>query len=288
MTEIPTVTLSNGVSIPELGLGVFRVNDAQTVIDSIKVAVNAGYRHIDTASFYGNEVAVGAGVAQSGLDRSQLFVTSKVWNNIRGYQATIDQFNVTLAKLQFDYLDLYLIHWPAAGYEENWRAMEDLYRAGKIRAIGVSNFEPEQIEHLMETATIQPMVDQVETHPYLQQTKLREYLAINNIAHEAWSPLGGGKNDVLADPVIGAIATAHQLTPAQIILRWHVQRGTIALPKSTHAGRIIENAHVFDDVLSEQEMAQIASLDRHARVGSDPLDVAFLKRSATYDNQNHK
>ncbi|GEK27734.1 aldo/keto reductase [Furfurilactobacillus siliginis] len=287
MTEIPYQTLSNGVHIPQIGLGVFRVNDAQTVIDSIKTAVNTGYRHIDTASFYGNEAAVGDGVRQSGLDRKDLFVTSKVWNNIRGYQATIDQFNTTLAKLKFDYLDLYLIHWPAEGYEENWRAMEDLYRAGKIRAIGVSNFEPQQIEHLMETATIQPMIDQVETHPYLQQTKLREYLSINNILHEAWSPLGGGKNQVLTDPVIADIAFAHQLTAAQVILRWHIQRGTIALPKSTHTTRIAENIHVFDEALTDQEMTKIAGLDTGARVGSDPTDAAFLKRSTTYDNQNH-
>lgn len=287
-SNIPNITLSNGVEIPQIGLGVFRVNDPQVVVDSVVDAVKAGYRHIDTASFYGNEAAVGDGVRQSGVLRQDLFVTSKVWNNIRGYQETIDQFNRSLSLLGFDYLDLYLIHWPAAGYEENWRAMEDLYHAGKIRAIGVSNFEPRHIEHLMASATVAPMIDQVETHPYLQQNEVHEYCEINHIVHEAWSPLGGGKSDVLSDPVIVDLAAKHHKSAAQIVLRWHVQRGEVVIPKSVHQQRIEENADVFDFSLTPEEMRAIAALDRNGRVGSDPNDEAFLKRSTTYDNQNHK
>ncbi|QFR65869.1 aldo/keto reductase [Furfurilactobacillus rossiae] len=287
-SNIPNITLSNGVEIPQIGLGVFRVNDPQVVVDSVVDAVKAGYRHIDTASFYGNEAAVGDGVRQTGVPRQDLFVTSKVWNNIRGYQETIDQFNRSLSLLGFDYLDLYLIHWPAAGYEENWRAMEDLYHAGKIRAIGVSNFEPRHIEHLMVSATVAPMIDQVETHPYLQQNEVHEYCEINHIVHEAWSPLGGGKSDVLSDPVIVDLAARHHKSAAQIVLRWHVQRGEVVIPKSVHQQRIEENADVFDFSLTPEEMRAIAALDRNGRVGSDPNDEAFLKRSTTYDNQNHK
>ncbi|MCF6165000.1 oxidoreductase of aldo-keto reductase family subgroup [Furfurilactobacillus rossiae] len=287
-SNIPNITLSNGVEIPQIGLGVFRVNDPQVVVDSVVDAVKAGYRHIDTASFYGNEAAVGDGVRQSGVPRQDLFVTSKVWNNIRGYQETIDQFNRSLSLLGFDYLDLYLIHWPAAGYEENWRAMEDLYHAGKIRAIGVSNFEPRHIEHLTASATVAPMIDQVETHPYLQQNEVHEYCEINHIVHEAWSPLGGGKSDVLSDPVIVDLAAKHHKSAAQIVLRWHVQRGEVVIPKSVHQQRIEENADVFDFSLTPEEMRAIAALDRNGRVGSDPNDEAFLKRSTTYDNQNHK
>lgn len=287
-SNIPNITLSNGVEIPQIGLGVFRVNDPQVVVDSVVDAVKAGYRHIDTASFYGNEAAVGDGVRQTGVPRQDLFVTSKVWNNIRGYQETIDQFNRSLSLLGFDYLDLYLIHWPAAGYEENWRAMEDLYHAGKIRAIGVSNFEPRHIEHLMVSATVAPMIDQVETHPYLQQNEVHEYCEINHIVHEAWSPLGGGKSDVLSDPVIVDLAAKHHKSAAQIVLRWHVQRGEVVIPKSVHQQRIEENADVFDFSLTPEEMRAIAALDRNGRVGSDPNDEAFLKRSTTYDNQNHK
>ncbi len=286
--SIPNITLSNGVEIPQIGLGVFRVNDPQVVIDSIVNAVHDGYRHIDTASFYGNEAAVGDGVRQSGVDRDQLFVTSKVWNNIRGYQETRDQFDRSLKLLGFDYLDLYLIHWPTAGYEENWRAMEDLYHEGKIRAIGVSNFEPRHIEHLMASATIAPMINQVETHPYLQQNEVHEYCQINHIIHEAWSPLGGGKSSVLSDPIINELAVKHNKSAAQIVLRWHVQRGEVVIPKSVHQERIAENMAIFDFSLTPAEMQAIAALDRNGRVGSDPNDEAFLKRSTRYDNQNHK
>lgn len=287
-TNIPYIELANGVMIPQVGLGVFRMDDEQ-VLSSVKAALANGYRHIDTASFYDNEEAVGQAIKESGIDRKYFFITTKIWNNVRGYDETIAQFNNSLQKLGLDYLDLYLIHWPASGFEENWRAMEDLYKAGKIRAIGVSNFKAHHIEQLMKTATIAPMVDQIETHPYFQQTDLHEYLQEKHIAHEAWSPLGGGLNKVIDNPVIKEIAEAHQKTPAQVVLRWHIQRGEIIIPKSTHESRIKENIDLFDYHfdLTPEEMTKIAALDDEKRVGPDPDDVEFLEKSTTYTNQNN-
>jgi len=287
-TNIPYIELANGVMIPQVGLGVFRMDDEQ-VVNSVKWAIESGYRHIDTASFYDNEEAVGQAIKESGIDRKFLFITTKVWNNIRGYDETIAQFNNSLQKLGLDYLDLYLIHWPAPGFEENWRAMEDLYKAGKIRAIGVSNFKAHHIEQLMKTATIAPMVDQIETHPYLQETDLHEYLQEKNIAHESWSPLGAGLNKVVDNPIIKTIADNHQKSPAQVILRWHIQRGEIIIPKSTHENRIKENIDLFDYHfdLTPEEMAQISTLDSDQRVGADPDDSEFLEKSKTYTNQNN-
>jgi len=287
-TNIPYIELANGVMIPQVGLGVFRMDDNQ-VLNSVKWAIASGYRHIDTASFYDNEEAVGKAIKESGIDRKFLFITTKVWNNVRGYDETIAQFNNSLQKLGLDYLDLYLIHWPAPGFEENWRAMEDLYKAGKIRAIGVSNFKAHHIEQLMKTATIAPMVDQIETHPYLQETDLHEYLQEKHIAHESWSPLGGGINKVVDNLVIKEIADSHQKTPAQVILRWHIQRGEIIIPKSTHESRIKENIDIFDYHfdLTPEEMNKIATLDDDKRVGADPDDAEFLEHSKTYTNQNN-
>jgi len=288
-TNIPYIELSNGVTIPQVGLGVFRMSDDE-VLNSVKWALESGYRHIDTASFYDNEEAVGKAIKASNIDRKYLFITTKVWNNVRGYDETINQFNSSLKKLGLDYLDLYLIHWPAAGFEENWRAMEDLYKDGKIRAIGVSNFKQHHLEQLMKTATIAPMVDQIETHPYFQENELHKYLLDHNIAHESWSPLGGGLNKVIDNPVIKEIANNHQKSPAQIVLRWHIQRDEIIIPKSTHENRIKENIQLFDYHfnLSTNEMNQIAQLDTDKRVGSDPDNEEFLKKSATYTNLNDK
>lgn len=287
-TNIPYIELANGVTIPQVGLGVFRMDDDQ-VLDSVKWAIESGYRHIDTASFYDNEEAVGKAIKASGIDRKYLFITTKVWNNIRGYDETIAQFNNSLQKLGLDYLDLYLIHWPAAGFEENWRAMEDLYKAGKIRAIGVSNFKAHHIEQLMKTATIAPMVDQIETHPYLQETDLHEYLQEKHIVHESWSPLGAGLNKVVDNPVIKELAEKYGKSPAQIILRWHIQRGEVIIPKSTHESRIKENIDLFDYHfdLTAEDMAKIATLDSDQRVGADPDDKEFLEKSTTYTNQNN-
>lgn len=287
-TNIPYIELTNGVTIPQVGLGVFQMSDDE-VLNSVKWAIESGYRHIDTASFYDNEEAVGKAIKTTGIDRKYLFITTKVWNDVRGYDETIAQFNKSLKKLDMDYLDLYLIHWPAPGFEENWRAMEDLYKQGKIKAIGVSNFKAHHIEQLMKTATIAPMVDQIETHPYFQENELHKYLKDHHITHESWSPLGGGVNKVIADPVIKQIAENHQKSPAQVVLRWHIQRGEIIIPKSIHENRIKENIQLFDYHfnLTPEEMEQISQLDSNKRVGSDPDDTEFLKKSSTYSTQNH-
>lgn len=288
-TNIPYIELANGVMIPQVGLGVFQMDDDQ-VLNSVKWALEAGYRHIDTASFYDNEEAVGKAIKESGIDRKYLFVTTKIWNDVRGYDETIAQFNNSLQKLGLDYLDLYLIHWPAPGFEENWRAMEDLYKAGKIRAIGVSNFKAHHIEQLMKTATIAPMVDQIETHPYLQENDLHEYLQEKNIAHESWSPLGGGVNKVIDEPVLKEIGDKYGKSAAQVVLRWHIQRGEIIIPKSIHENRLKENIDLFDYHfdLTPEEMVQIAKLDSDKRVGPDPDDQEFLEHSTTYTNQNNE
>ncbi|MDT6981433.1 aldo/keto reductase [Levilactobacillus zymae] len=283
--EIPALPLANGNQIPQLGLGVFQVDNAEDTKNAVKWALAAGYRHIDTAAYYGNEQWVGEAIRESGLKREDIFVTSKLWNSERGYDQTKAAFQTTLDKLGFDYLDMFLIHWPAPGYEESWRAMEDLYKAGKIRNIGVSNFQQHQLEHLMEKATVKPVVDQVETHPYFQQKDLHAYLETQGILHEAWSPLGGGNNDVLHDAVINEIAAAHDVSAAQVILRWHVQREEVVIPKSTHEARIAANRDIFAFGLDEDEMHQISDLDAGKRVGPNPDDEAWLKQSQTYSSR---
>ncbi|KRK98761.1 aldo keto reductase [Secundilactobacillus odoratitofui DSM 19909 = JCM 15043] len=283
--DIPQIPLANGNTIPQLGLGVFQVDNAQDVKNSIKWALAAGYRHIDTAAYYGNEQWVGEAIRESGLKREDLFVTSKIWNNVRGYDETKQEFQATLDRLGLDYLDLYLIHWPAPGYVDTWRAMEDLYKAGKIKNIGVSNFEQNQLEDLMQQTDIKPMVDQIETHPYFQQTALHAYLESQGIQHEAWSPLGGGRNNALDDPVITKIAAAHDVTPAQVILRWHIQREEVVIPKSIHEDRVKQNRDIFAFGLDEDEMQAIVQLDQGKRVGPDPQNEAWLKQSQSYDGR---
>ncbi|MCW3778560.1 aldo/keto reductase [Levilactobacillus namurensis] len=253
--DIPSLPLNNGNQIPQLGLGVFQVDNAEDTKNAVKWALKAGYRHIDTASYYGNEQWVGEAIRESGVKREDVFVTSKLWNNVRGYDETKAAFQTTLDKLGFDYLDMYLIHWPAPGYAESWRAMEDLYQAGKIKNIGVSNF---------------------------QQNDLHAYLETQGILHESWSPLGGGRNNALTDPVINELAAAHDVSAAQIILRWHVQREEIVIPKSTHEARIAQNRDIFAFGLDEDEMHQISDLDAGKRVGPDPDDAAWLKQSQSY------
>lgn len=283
--DIPQIPLANGNTIPQLGLGVFQVDNAKDTKDSIKWALAAGYRHIDTAAYYGNEQWVGEAIKESGLDRSELFVTTKLWNNVRGYDETKQAFGESMARLGLDYLDLLLIHWPAPGYVETWKAMEDLYREGKIKNIGVSNFEQNQLEDLMSQTAIKPMIDQIETHPYFQQTKLHAYLESQGIQHEAWSPLGGGKNNALGDPVIAKIAATHNVTPAQAILRWHIQREEVVIPKSIHEERVAQNRDIFAFGLDEDEMQAIAKLDQGKRVGPDPQNLAWLKKSMTYGSR---
>ncbi|MGM0214539.1 aldo/keto reductase [Enterococcus sp. AZ109] len=269
--------LNNGQMIPQLGLGVFKVQDAADLKSAVAEALKVGYRHFDTATIYHNEEWLGEALAESDVKREELYITSKVWNNNTTYDETITAFHESLKKLQTDYLDLYLIHWPSDGYNEKWRALESLYNDGLVKSIGVSNFEKPHMEKLMTTAKIKPAVDQVETHPYFQQKELNDYLKSMDIAHEAWGPLGQGKSNVLEDPVLVKIAEAHDKTVAQVILRWHLQRDIIVIPKSVHAERIAQNFDVFDFMLTEEEMSMIASIDKNQRGSGDPNDEEFLK-----------
>ncbi|MFH8938853.1 aldo/keto reductase [Streptomyces griseosporeus] len=270
MTSVPTVTLNNGVEIPQLGFGVFQVPDAETTA-AVTAALQAGYRSVDTAAIYGNESGVGAALAASGLPREDLFVTTKLWNADQGYDATLRAFDDSLARLGLDHVDLYLIHWPAPGrdlYRESWKAIERLVADGRVRAAGVSNFQPAHLRRLLDGASLVPAVNQIELHPGLQQAELRALHAELGIATEAWSPLAQGA--VLGDDAITAIAGRHGKSPAQVVLRWHVQLGTVVIPKSVTPARIRENIDVFDFSLSEEEMAAIAALDRDLRTGPHP------------------
>ena len=271
MTEIPTRTLNNGVAMPRLGFGVFQV-PAETAAEVVTTALAAGYRSIDTAAIYRNEAGVGAALADSGLPREELFVTTKVWNSDQGYDETLRAFDTSAGLLGLDHLDLYLIHWPTPErdrYLDTWRALERLYAEGRVRAIGVSNFHPAHLERLLKVAEVAPALNQVELHPYLQQAELRAFHAGHGIATEAWSPLaqGGG---LLSDPVVAALAERHGRTPAQVVLRWHLQLGNVVIPKSATPARIRENLDVFGFTLTEAELAQLAGLDRDGRVGPDP------------------
>ncbi|AWT41806.1 MULTISPECIES: aldo/keto reductase [Streptomyces] len=270
MTSVPTVTLNNGVEIPQLGFGVFQVPDAETTA-AVTAVLQAGYRSVDTAAIYGNESGVGAALAASGLPREDLFVTTKLWNADQGYDATLRAFDDSLARLGLDHVDLYLIHWPAPGrdlYRESWKAIERLVADGRVRAAGVSNFQPAHLRRLLDGASLVPAVNQIELHPGLQQAELRALHAELGIATEAWSPLAQGA--VLGDDAITAIAGRHGKSPAQVVLRWHLQLGTVVIPKSVTPARIRENIDVFDFSLSEEEMTAIAALDRDLRTGPHP------------------
>ena len=268
---VPHVTLNNGIEVPQLGFGVWRVPRAETH-RVVTAALEAGYRHIDTAKLYDNEEAVGAAVRDSGLDRDQVFVTTKVWNSDQGYDATLRAFDASMDRLGFDVLDLYLIHWPRPGEDtavETWRAMERLYLDGRIRAIGVSNFQPDHLRRLLDRSEVVPVVNQVELHPYLQQVEVRKANDELGVVTEAWSPLAKG-GDLLDDPTITALADKHGVAPAQVVLRWHMQLGTVAIPKSVTPERIRQNIDVFGFRLDEQDMAMVATLDRDGRTGPHP------------------
>jgi 2,5-diketo-D-gluconate reductase A len=271
---VPNVVLNNGIEIPQLGFGVWRVPSDQTR-NVVATALEAGYRHIDTAKLYGNEDGVGAAVRESGLDRDEVFVTSKVWNDDQGYDETLRAFDTTMAELGFDVLDLYLIHWPMPSQglaAETWRAMERLYHDGRIRAIGVSNFHPHHLEALMRTAEVTPAVNQVELHPYLQQRDVRTANDRLEIATEAWSPIAKG-GELLSDPVVTGIAQKHGRTPAQVVLRWHLQHGTIVIPKSVTPSRIEENLDVLGFELDIEDVAALNDLDRADRIGAHPDEM---------------
>jgi diketogulonate reductase-like aldo/keto reductase len=277
MANIPDIQLNNGVSMPQLGLGVWRASDREAEA-AVSHALQVGYRLIDTAAMYGNEAGVGRAIAASSLNRKDIFVTTKLWNTEHGYDEALRAFDKSLNTLGLDYLDLYLIHWPMPRldkYRETWQAFEKLYDEGRVRAIGVSNFLPEHIEDLTEHTRITPAVNQIELHPYLQQHASRDICAAHNIRVESWSPLGGGKGQLLADPVIAGIAREHHKTPAQVIIRWHLQNGLVVIPKSVHLSRIRENCDVFDFELSRHDLEAIAALDRGVRVGPDPATANF-------------
>jgi Aldo/keto reductases, related to diketogulonate reductase len=271
------ITLNNGVKMPGLGLGVYQIPDEDTskiVADGIK----AGYRLIDTAQIYGNEAGTGKGIkeglAETGLNREDLFVTSKVWNDHLTYDQTIAEFNNSLDKLGLDYVDLYLIHWPGDNsFKDSYQALEDLYKAGKIKAIGVSNFEIHHLKELAEFADITPVLNQVESHPRMSQNKLREYAARNDIKIQAWSPLMQGK--ILKDETLQKIADKHNKSVAQVILRWDIQRDVMLVVKSVRPERMASNADVFDFSLDEEDMKAINDMNQDLRVGPDPDEFDF-------------
>jgi len=268
--QIPLLPLSPGVEIPQLGFGVFQVPPQETA-EVVARALAAGYRHIDTAAAYRNETAVGEAVRASGLDRGEVFVTTKCFNDDHGYERARTALRSSLERLGFDYVDLYLIHWPVPAhdrYVETWKAFIDMQSEGLIRAIGVSNFQPAHLARLVAETGVTPAINQIELHPHFQQLDLRREHERRGILTEAWSPLGQGQ--ALADPVIAQIADAHSKTPAQAVIRWHLQLGNVVIPKSVTPRRIEENFHVFDFQLSDAEMQAVEALDAGMRIGPDP------------------
>ncbi|WP_413497034.1 aldo/keto reductase [Carnobacterium maltaromaticum] len=275
-----SLKMANGVEIPQLGLGVFLVKEEDELNMAVKSAIYDGYRHIDTAMIYNNEKFVGKAIKETEIPREELFITSKVWNYDHGYEETKAAFEATLKRLDTDYLDLYLIHWASPNYIETWQAMEELYEAGKIKAIGVSNFQIHHLEDLMAHTKIKPMINQIETHPEFPQNELHEFMEKHGILHEAWGPLGQGKHDLLSHTILVKIGEKYNKTAAQIVLRWHVERGIVVIPKSVTPHRIKENSQIFDFSLSKEDMAEIATLNTGTRYAKDPDDEEFLKTSA--------
>ncbi len=269
-----TATLNNGVKMPWLGLGVYKTPEGQEVRQAVTTALARGYRSIDTAALYGNERGVGEALKISELPREAVFVTTKVWNSEQGYESTLKAFAASQKRLGLDYVDLYLIHWPVKGkYKDTWRALEKLYFDGWVRAIGVSNFQIHHLEDLLTDAVVVPAINQVEYHPRLTQENLLLYCKEHKIQMEAWSPLMRGQ--VLTHPVVVEISRKYGKTPAQVILRWDLEKQVVTIPKSVHPNRIDENANIFDFALEPQEVAQISSLNNNHRVGPDPDDFDF-------------
>ncbi|GAA3006262.1 aldo/keto reductase [Streptosporangium longisporum] len=265
-----TITLNNGVSMPRLGFGVFQIPPAETA-KAVGTALETGYRSIDTAKVYGNEREVGEALASAGLPRDEVFVTTKLWNDDQGYDSTLAAFDASMERLGLDRLDLYLIHWPTPArdrYLDTWRALEKLHADGRIRAVGVSNFQPAHLTRVIDETGLVPAVNQIELHPALQQAGLRAFHARHGIVTEAWSPLAQG--DVLDDPVITDIAGRYGKTPAQVVLRWHLDLGNVVIPKSVTPSRIRENFDLSDFSLTEEDMTRIAGLEKGTRIGPDP------------------
>jgi 2,5-diketo-D-gluconate reductase A len=272
LTAVPQITLNNGQSIPQLGFGVFQI-DPEDTVEAVSTALRAGYRHVDTAEMYGNEKEVGEAIAKSGLSRADVFVTSKLANNAHRPDDARRAFDASLEALGFDYLDLFLIHWPLptrydGDFVSTWRTLEEFYRDGRARSIGVSNFQPHHLRRLHQDTEVPPAVDQIEVHPYLTQDQVRGFCAEHGIAVEAWSPIGKGL--VLDDPVIVSIAERVGKTPAQVVLRWHIERGDIIFPKSVTPSRVRENFDIFDFELPGGDVAEITALNKNQRTGPDP------------------
>jgi 2,5-diketo-D-gluconate reductase A len=277
MSAIPSVTLNNGVAMPLLGFGVFQIPDAEECERSVYEAIRTGYRLLDTAASYGNEEAVGKAIKRAGVAREELFVTTKLWIQDAGYESTKPAFERSLQRLQLDYLDLYLIHQPFGDVYGSWRAMQELYRAGRIRAIGVSNFPPDRLMDLMVHHEVTPAVDQIETHPFNQQVETQKFLQENNVQIESWGPFAEGKHNIFANEVLLSIAGKYQKTVAQVILRWLTQRGVVAIPKSTRKERMIENFNIFDFELSLEDMEAIVALDMKVSSFFDHRDPQVVK-----------
>ncbi|NUL06926.1 aldo/keto reductase [Streptomyces lunaelactis] len=276
MSKVPSISLNNGVAMPQLGFGVWQVPDDEAA-KAVATALEAGYRSIDTAAAYENEEGTGRAVAASGVAREDLFITTKLWNPDHGYDATLRAFDASLDKLGLDHIDLYLIHWPLPSkgtYVDTYKAFEKIHADGRAKAIGVSNFLPEHLERLMGETSVVPAVNQIELHPQLQQAELRAYHAKHGIATEAWSPLGSGRG-LLEVPTVVAIAQKHGRTPAQAVLRWHLQIGNVVIPKSVTPSRIRENLDVFDFELDADDLAAFAALDEGKRLGPDPATFAY-------------
>jgi 2,5-diketo-D-gluconate reductase A len=277
MTSVPTIQLNDGHRIPQLGFGVFKVDPDETeriVSDALEV----GYRHIDTAAIYGNEVGVGRAIEASGIPRDELFITTKLWNSDQGTQSAVDAMDLSLEKLGLEYVDLYLIHWPRPDldlYVDSWLTLEQLQADGKTRSIGVSNFHREHLERVLAAGSVVPAIDQLELHPAFAQRELRAFGAEHGIHIEAWGPLGQGKYDLFSEQAIQDAAAAHGATPAQVVIRWHLQNGIIVFPKTNTRSRMEENFDVFGFELTDAEVAAIDALDRGQRVGSNPENARF-------------
>lgn len=269
-----TVLLHGDVAIPQLGFGVFKVDEGNEVEAAIAEAFDVGYRHIDTATIYRNEEGVGRAIAASGIPRSQLFITTKLWNSDQGYESALAAIDANLSRLGLGYVDLYLVHWPKPEHtQETWRAMEEIQASGKARAIGVSNFLPGHLDQLLEHATVPPSINQIEFHPHLQSPDLVDYCLGHDIVIEAWSPLKAGH--IIDDDELAAIAVAHGVSVAQVVLRWVLQRGIVAIPKSVTPSRIASNADLYGFELSDSEVARINAMERNDRVGPDPANFDF-------------
>lgn len=268
--------LNNGVNIPAIGLGVFRVENQELAYNTVKTALSVGYRHIDTAMIYGNEQAVGKAIKDSGIPRNEIFLTTKLWNDDQRSGKVQEAMEASLKRLGMDYVDLYLVHWPVKEtYVNVWKEMEKVYKSGKAKTIGVSNYNPHHLDDLLNKAEIVPAINQIECYPYLAQESVVRYCQSKGIFLEAWGPLGAGQSDILVNPVIVEIAKKYSKSPAQIVLRWNVERGVIVIPKSVHKERMAENLSIADFQLTKDDVKQISNLNKNLRLGADPENFHF-------------